>query len=109
MYTNSNTSIPLPLPSLPNQIKIKTKQVIDFGFAKQIPFYKNNQLQPKSFTLCGTPEYLAPELVLSRGHDKSVDFWALGCLLYELLVGHTPFQVDSRKEGKGPANAPPCS
>ncbi|CAN0545487.1 unnamed protein product, partial [Ectocarpus sp. 8 AP-2014] len=45
----------------------------------------------KSFTLCGTPDYLAPELVLSRGHDKAVDYWALGCFLYELLCGRTPF------------------
>jgi cGMP-dependent protein kinase len=36
---------------------------------------------------------LAPELVLSKGHDKSVDYWALGCLIYELIVGRTPFQV----------------
>lgn len=73
-------------------------KVIDFGFAKVIPFEKNGALQPKSFTLCGTPEYLAPELVLSRGHDKSVDYWAFGCLLYELLVGHTPFQDEQQDE-----------
>lgn len=73
-------------------------KVIDFGFAKAIPFEKNGALQSKSFTLCGTPEYLAPELVLSRGHDKSVDYWALGCLLYELLVGHTPFQDEQHDE-----------
>ena len=66
-------------------------QVIDFGFAKRIPFKKDNVLQNKSFTLCGTPDYLAPELVLSRGHDKAVDYWALGCFLYELLCGKTPF------------------
>lgn len=53
-------------------------QIIDFGFAKRIPFKKGATLQTKSFTLCGTPDYLAPELVLSRGHDKSVDYWALG-------------------------------
>lgn len=68
-----------------------TVQVIDFGFAKRIPFKKDNVLQNKSFTLCGTPDYLAPELVLSRGHDKAVDYWALGCFLYELLCGKTPF------------------
>ncbi|CAM9860220.1 unnamed protein product [Scytosiphon promiscuus] len=66
-------------------------KVIDFGFAKRIPFKKDNTLQTKSFTLCGTPDYLAPELVLSRGHDKAVDYWALGCFLYELLCGKTPF------------------
>jgi cGMP-dependent protein kinase len=49
--------------------------VIDFGFAKHIPFNKNGRPQAKSFTLCGTPEYLSPELVLSKGHDKSADYW----------------------------------
>jgi cGMP-dependent protein kinase len=67
-------------------------KVVDFGFAKRIPFYKGNVLSQRSFTLCGTPEYLSPELVLSKGHNKSVDYWALGCLVYELLVGTTPFQ-----------------
>mmetsp|Transcript_9580 Transcript_9580/g.11597 ORF Transcript_9580/g.11597 Transcript_9580/m.11597 type:complete len:772 (+) Transcript_9580:51-2366(+) len=73
-------------------------KVIDFGFAKHIPFNKNGRPQAKSFTLCGTPEYLSPELVLSKGHDKSADYWALGCLIYELLVGHTPFQHDNQQE-----------
>ena len=73
-------------------------KVIDFGFAKHIPFNKNGRAQAKSFTLCGTPEYLSPELVLSKGHDKSADYWALGCLIYELLVGHTPFQHDNQQE-----------
>lgn len=73
-------------------------KVIDFGFAKHIPFTKNGRPQAKSFTLCGTPEYLSPELVLSKGHDKSADYWALGCLIYELLVGHTPFQHDNQQE-----------
>jgi cGMP-dependent protein kinase len=73
-------------------------KVIDFGFAKHIPYYKGTELHNHSFTLCGTPEYLSPELVLSRGHDKSVDYWALGCLIYELIVGHTPFQDDVQSE-----------
>lgn len=58
-------------------------KLVDFGFAKII--------HGKSFTLCGTPEYLAPELVLGRGHNKAVDYWAFGILIFEMQAGYSPF------------------
>jgi cGMP-dependent protein kinase len=62
-------------------------KLVDFGFAKCIGFGR------KTWTFCGTPEYVAPEVLLNKGHDFSTDLWSLGIFTYELLTGSPPFSA----------------
>ncbi|XP_072941846.1 ribosomal protein S6 kinase alpha-1-like [Epargyreus clarus] len=70
----------------PENILVDTNgylKLCDFGFCKI--------LKKKTWTLCGTPEYLAPEVILSKGYSFPVDWWALGVLIFEMGAGHPPF------------------
>ncbi|XP_041977300.1 cGMP-dependent protein kinase, isozyme 1-like isoform X2 [Aricia agestis] len=62
-------------------------KLVDFGFAKRL------SSNSKTWTFAGTPEYVAPEIVLNKGHDRAVDCWALGVLIHEILVGKPPFRA----------------
>ena len=70
----------------------------DMGFAKPIPFKRGHIVSQRSFSLCGTPDYVSPELVLGKGHDHTVDYWAYGVYVYELMVGRTPFFHDDQNQ-----------
>ncbi|KAJ8969304.1 hypothetical protein NQ317_016552, partial [Molorchus minor] len=69
-------------------------KLTDFGFAKKI------SARGRTFTFAGTPEYVAPEIILHKGHDRAVDYWAFGAFIFEMLTGRTPFRTDDSSHMK---------
>lgn len=65
----------------------------DFGLATKIEFEGERKK-----TLCGTPNYIAPEILNKKGHSYEVDIWSIGCVMYTLLVGKPPFETKSLKD-----------
>jgi serine/threonine protein kinase len=68
-------------------------KITDFGLAKE-----NINKENKAISFCGTPEYLAPEILDRVPYDQSVDWWSFGVILYEMLTGHPPFYSSNREK-----------
>ena len=64
-------------------------KLVDFGLSK---IFEKNE---KMYTICGTPFYLAPELIKKQGYSCDADWWSLGCLIYELLSGNPPYKIEN--------------
>mmetsp|Transcript_44975 Transcript_44975/g.67690 ORF Transcript_44975/g.67690 Transcript_44975/m.67690 type:complete len:856 (+) Transcript_44975:1752-4319(+) len=80
-------------------------KLCDFGMAKRLPSTVrlpngsgSTEVVTLAFTMCGTPEFMAPEFVFSTGYNKGVDWWALGCILVEMYSGRSPFDFGDLKK-----------
>jgi serum/glucocorticoid-regulated kinase 2 len=67
-------------------------RIVDFGLAKQM------ESRDKTYSYCGSAEYMAPEMVLRTGHSFSIDYYSLGALLYELVTGLPPYYTKDHQQ-----------
>ncbi|KAG0612951.1 hypothetical protein M758_6G065100 [Ceratodon purpureus] len=82
-------------------------KLIDMGFAKRL-------YNRRTYSMCGTPDYMAPEIIKRQGHGKGVDYWALGCMIFEMITNTSPFnngndppQIVFQKVVEGKMKFPP--
>ena len=73
-------------------------KVADLGLAKRLPAVVEvgrgrTEISLLAFTMCGTPEFMAPEFCMSVGYDQGADWWAFGCVLFEMYMGRNPFDT----------------
>ena len=92
MYPPHTTQIPLTHVQPENLLIDRAGyiRIVDFGFCKHVPEGE------RTYTLCGTPAYIAYEMVKGTGYTHAVDLWALGTLIYEMLVGYAPYEGDDQ-------------
>lgn len=89
-YTLSYSSLKLGNLMLSENMELK---IGDFGLAAKLEYHGE-----KRKTICGTPNYLAPEIIVSQGHSYEVDIWSLGVIVYALLYGRPPFETTDVKK-----------
>lgn len=80
---------------------IKPENILFYGDRlKLADFGWSNMKDRVRKTFCGTPDYLAPEMILERGHNEKLDVWTLGVLTYELVIGRAPFTPKDKPNDK---------
>ena len=80
----------------PENILLDSKghiKLTDFGLSKML-----NSSGERTYTICGTVQYIAPEMFIKKGYDNAVDWWSLGCLIYEMFVGKFAFKIRKKSD-----------